>query len=143
MTVDPDSREISINYDGGSIVMSIGNAKSLFGEDSSVLRPTGVETNVSVRQHTRVRVIGGPSKTIEPYQYTYKQWPVGSSSLASGGEPIMMAWEGSEGWWTARMSGSAWELGEFLNSSAPVPVTFKTEAGTPYGPFVMEMPQIG
>ena len=143
MTVDPDSREISINYDGGSIVMSIGNAKSLFGEDSSVLRPTGEAKNVSVSGHSRTRVIGGPSTTISAYTYEYTQWPVGSSSLASGGEPIMMAWEGSDGWWTARMSGSAWELGVFLNSSAPVPVTFKTEAGTPYGPFVMEQPQIG
>ena len=133
MAQDPDAREISINYEGGSIVMTIGNAKSLFGPDSSVLRPTGVETAVSVKKHNRVRVIGGASKSIEPYTYTYTQWPVGSSSLAAGGEPILMAWEGSEGYWTARMTGSAWELGTFLNNTAPKAVTFKTDRGVPYG----------
>ena len=116
--------------------MTVGNAKSLFGEDSSILRPTGVETAVSVKKHNRVRVIGGTSKSIEPYSYTYTQWPVGSSSLAAGGEAIQMAWEGSDGWWTARMTGSAWELGTYLNSVAPKAVTFRTDRGTPYGPFI-------
>lgn len=138
MAQDPDGREISINYEGGSIVMTIGNAKSLFGEDSSVLRPTGVETDVTVKSHNRTRVIGGPSKTIGAFSYTYTQWPVGSSSLAAGGEPIEMAWEGSDGYWTSRMTGSAWELGTFLNATAPVAVTFKTDRGVPYGPFIKE-----
>ena len=63
---------------------------------------------------------------------------MGSSSLAAGGEPIEMAWEGSDGYWTARMTGSAWELGTFLNATAPVAVTFKTDRGVPYGPFIKE-----
>ena len=138
MAQDPDAREISINYEGGSIVMTIGNAKSLFGEDSSVLRPTGVQTDVTVKSHNRTRVIGGASKTVGAFSYTYTQWPVGSSSLAAGGEPIEMAWEGSDGYWTARMTGSAWELGTFLNSTAPKAVTFKTDRGVPYGPFIKE-----
>ena len=143
MTVDPDAREVSINYDGGSLVMTIGNAKSLFGEDSQLLRPTGQSTSVSVSGHTRTRVIGGPVTNVSAYTYTYTQWPIGSSSLASGGEAISMAWEGSEGDWTARMKGSAADLGTFLNNSAPVPVRFKTQRGTPYGPFVMEQPSLG
>ena len=136
MTVDPDSREISINYTGGSIVMTIGNAKDLFGTDSSLLRPTGQSTSVSVSGHTRTRVIGGSPTTVSAYTYTYTQWPVGSSSLASGGEAIMMSWDGSSGWWTARMKGSAADLGTFLNTSSPKAVRFKTERGTPYGPFI-------
>ena len=138
MAQDPDAREISLNYAGGSIVMSVGNAKSLFGEDSSILRPTGVETQVGVKEHNRTRVIGGTTKKIEGYSYTYTQWPVGSSSLAAGGEAIQMQWEGSGGWWTARMTGSAWELGTYLNTVSPKAVTFRTDRGVPYGPFIKE-----
>ena len=57
---------------------------------------------------------------------------------AAGGEAILLRWDGSEGWWTARMTGSAWELGTFLNTSAANAVEFKTENGTPYGPFIIQ-----
>ena len=136
MATDIDAQSVTINYPGGSIEMVIGNAKSLFGEDASFLSPQGVEKTVSVIGHPRIRVIGGPSKQIEPNTYTYTQWPIGSSSNSKGGEAILMRWDGSEGWWTARMSGSAWELGTFLNTSSTKAVTFKTEQGTPYGPFI-------
>jgi hypothetical protein len=136
MATDVDAQSVTINYSGGSIEMVIGNAKDLFGDDASFLSPTGEEKTVSVREHPRTRIIGGPTKTIESNVYTYTQWPVGSSSNAAGGEAIMMRWDGSEGWWTARMSGSAWELGTFLNTSSIKAVTFKTEQGTPYGPFI-------
>lgn len=136
--MDPDAQEISINFAGGSVVMTVGLARAIFGNDSQLLRPAGVETSVSVIGHSRVRVIGGPATTVSAYNYTYTQWPVGSSSLASGGEPIMIRAEGTEGWWSARLKGSAWEFGTFLNSSAPVATVFKTEAGVPYGPFVSE-----
>jgi hypothetical protein len=116
--------------------MVVGNAKSLFGDDAQFLRPTGQEKTVSVKSHTRTRVIGGPSTPVEATTYTYTQWPVGSGGNSAGGEAIMMSWEGSEGWWTARMSGSAWDLGTFLNSAALKAVSFKTENGTPYGPFI-------
>lgn len=138
MSVDPDAREISINYEGGSLVMTIGNAKSLFGDDSELLRPTGEVESVSVSGHQRTRIIGGPTTTIGAYTYTYTQWPVGSSSLASGGQAISMAWEGSNGYWTARLKGSASDLGTFLNNTSPKAVTFKTQRGTPYGPFIKE-----
>ena len=143
MSVDPDAREISINYAGGSLVMTIGNAKSLFGEDSELLRPEGETQSVSVSGHSRTRVIGGPTTNVAAYTYTYTQWPVGSSSLASGGEAISMAWEGSDGFWTARLKGSAADLGTFLNSKSLVPVSFKTQRGTPYGPFIKEGPVNG
>ena len=143
MAVDPDSREIAINYTGGSIVMTIGNAKDLFGDDSSLLRPSGTDTDVSVSGHSRTRIIGGSSTSVAAYTYSYTQWPVGSSSLASGGEAIMLSWEDSEGWWTARMKGSAADLGTFLNTSSPVAVRFKTARGTHYGPFIKETSTVG
>ena len=136
MATDFDAQSVTINYPGGSIEMVIGNAKSLFGDDAAFLSPVGEEKTVSVKSHTRTRVIGGPSTPVEATTYTYTQWPVGSSSNSKGGEAILMRWDGSEGWWTARMTGSAWELGTFLNSSAPTSVEFKTENGTPYGPFI-------
>ena len=136
MATDFDAQSVTINYDGGSIRMVIGNAKDLFGADASFLSPTGEQKTVSVKAHTRTRVIGGSSTPVEANTYTYTQWPVGSSSNSSGGEAILMRWDGSEGWWTARMTGSAWELGTFLNVHSTKPVTFKTEQGTPYGPFV-------
>ena len=138
--MDPDAKEISINFAGGSVVMTVGLARAIFGDDAQILRPTGTEESVSVRGHQRVRVIGQPAITVSAYNYTYTQWPVGSSSLASGGEPIMIRAEGTDGWWTARLKGSAWEFGTFLNNNAPNATVFKTEAGTPYGPFVAETP---
>jgi hypothetical protein len=136
MTLDPDAQLVTINYTGGYIQMPVGNAKSLFGDDPSVLRPAGVETSVSVKSHTRTRVIGGPTTPVAAYQYTYTQWPSKNGAQASGGEAIMMTWEGSEGSWTARMGGSAWELGTFLNERSPVAVSFQTAQGTNYGPFI-------
>ena len=115
--------------------MTVGNAKDLFGEEKYIFRPDGEEKTVSVKSHTRTRVIGGPTTTVEGTSYQYTQWPVGSGGNASGGEAILMRWEGSEGWWTARMSGSAWHLGTFLRAASTKVVSFKTENGTPYGPF--------
>ena len=135
MAVDSDAQGVTINYPGGSIRMAYGNAKSLFGENNPNLSPDGEQKTVSVKAHTRTRVIGGASTPVDATTYTYTQWPVGSGGNSAGGEAILIRWEGSEGWWTARMTGSAWELGSFLNISVPNAVEFKTENGTPYGPF--------
>lgn len=140
MATDFDAQSVTINYPGGSIRMVVGNAKALFGNDPSFLSPVGVEKTVSVKAHTRIRTIGGPSTPVNATTYTYTQWPVGSNGNSAGGEAILMRWEGSEGWWTARMTGSAWELGTFLNSNALKAVGFKTEQGTPYGPFIKAAP---
>jgi len=136
MAKDPDAQLVTINYTGGYIEMPVGNAKSLFGDSPEILRPEGVEKTVGVRTHPRVRIIGEPAKQIESYTYSYTQWPTQAGSQNSGGEAISMTWEGSEGSWTARMGGSAWELGTFLNTKSPKAVTFKTHNGTSYGPFI-------
>ena len=136
MAKDFDASNVTINYEGGSITLPIGNAKSLFGDDGfELLRPQGEDVTVSVKQHTRTRVIGGPTTNVAANTYTYKKWPRSRRSNAAGGTEIVMAWEGSEGSWVARMTGSAAELGTFLNEKAPKAVTFST-AGSNYGPFV-------
>ena len=136
MAFDPDAVLVTLNYEGGSLTMPIGNARSLFGDDGyELLRATPKEVTVGKPEHNRTRVIGQPSTKVRAHTYTYKQWPRSRRSNAAGGEEIIMRWEGSEGSWTARMSGSAWELGVFLNASAPKAVTFST-ASSNYGPFL-------
>lgn len=135
MALDPDALNITINYTGGSITMPVGNAKSLFGDSFDALRPVPEEVDVSVKAHTRTRVIGGASTNVAATTYTYKKWPRSARSNAAGGDEIVMSWEGSEGSWIARMTGSAWELGEFLNTSSPKAVRFST-SGSNYGPFI-------
>ena len=136
MAQDTDALSVTINYTGGSITMPVGNAKSLFGTDGfELLRPQGEDVTVSKKSHSRTRVIGGASTQVQATTYTYKKWPRTRKSNNAGGQEIVMAWEGSDGNWVARMNGSASDLGTFLNNSAPKAVVFST-AGSKYGPFV-------
>lgn len=138
MTQDVDALSVTINYDGGSITLPIGNAKDLFGDDGyNSLRPTGEDVTVSKKSHTRTNVIGGPATNVNATTYTYTKWPRSRRSNSAGGEEIVMQWEGSEGSWVARMTGAAYDLGTFLNTKSPKPVRFST-SGSNYGPFVME-----
>ena len=138
MALDTDAFSVTINYDGGSITMPIGNAKSLFGDDGyELLRPTGKNVTVSKKAHSRTNVIGGPSTNVDGTTYTYTKWPRSRRSNSAAGEEIVMQWEGSEGSWVARMTGAAYDLGTFLNTTAPKPVRFST-TGSNYGPFVRE-----
>lgn len=115
--------------------MTVGNWKDLYGEDSNVFGAAGEPVAVAVKQHTRTRVIGGGSTTVSPFVREYIQWPTNGRSNAAGGTPIVMSWTGSEGEWTARVSGSLWELGTFLQSTSPKSVWFHAKGGKGYGPF--------
>jgi hypothetical protein len=135
MAIDLDAREATINYDGGSLTMTIGNLKDLFGTNSNTFGADGQPKTQGVRGHDRRRVIGGPIRKIEPYTYDFIQWPTNGRQNAAGGEPIVMTWTGSEGSWQARVSGSLWELGVFLQKSCPKSVWFHAKGGEGYGPF--------
>lgn len=135
MAVDLDAGEVTINYNGGSLTMVVGNAKHLFGEGNPLVSGEPVVKTVSVKQHTRTRVIGGPSKSIGVYSYTYNQWPSSGHGQAAGGTPITMKWEGSQGSWQARVTGPLWKLGDFLEQESPKFVWFRALGGKPYGPF--------
>jgi hypothetical protein len=136
MANDPEARKIPINFEGGTVVMTIGMARNLFSDDPQYISPVGKDKDVTVKNHTRTRVIGGPSAPVAGYSYSYKQWPALPGGNSSGGEAIMMSWDGSDGWWTARLHGSAHDFGTFLNETSPAAVLFKTERGTTYGPFL-------
>ena len=140
MAADNDARRIPLNYTGGSLEMAIGNAKDLFGDNYEQLASTAVPTTVSVKAHSRVRVIGQPATQVTAYTYEYQKWPTSEAGLAQGGTVIFMRWEGSEGDWQARVSGSMAALSTFLSESSPKPVSFRTERGTKYGPFIATTP---
>jgi hypothetical protein len=135
MAQDLDARETTINYDGGSLTMTIGNLKDLYGTDTNVFGADGQPMTVSVKGHPRVRVIGGPTTTIAPTVREYIQWPTNDRSPAAGGTAIMMSWTSSEGEWGARVSGPLWKLGSFLQSTSTKSVWFHAVGGKGYGPF--------
>ena len=135
MATDRDAAQITLNYTGGSLTMTIGNAKDLFGEDNSLLEAEGEEISSEVPEHNRVRVIGEDPIKVKRHTRDYIQWPVSQANNAAGGKLIYMRWSGSDGSWAARATGSMSALGTFLNAGAAKPVTFRTARGTKYGPF--------
>lgn len=135
MAGDMNARRLTINYDGGSLEMAVGNIKSLFADNLISDFTKGVEETVTVKGHERVRVIGGPKTTVASNTYTYTQFPSSGNSQAAGGEEVLFSWEGSEGWWTGRVNGPLWKLAEYLNSTVPFPAFFKAKGGRTYGPF--------
>ena len=139
MAQDVDAQDITINYEGGSITMAIGNAKSLFGDDYDDIVGNPETVTTAVKSHQRVRVIGGGSSTVSAHNRTYQQWPTSQANNAAAGKQIMIQWDGSEGSWVARVTGAMADLGTYLRTAAPKVVTFRTSRGTKYGPFVKEI----
>ena len=134
MAVEPDAQDITVNYPGGSITMAVGNAKKVFG-DAGLIPGTNPETkSVSVKSHSRVRVIGGPSTSVGSYNYSIKQWPTSSSGNAKGGNVVMIRFTDSDGWWTTRVTGSMAALMDFMMDAQATTVEFRTQRGTKYGP---------
>ena len=139
MSQDMDARQITLNYEGGSLTMSVGNAKSIFGDTFSGLDPGPEQQSVSVKSHSRVRVIGQPAKTVAGYTYEYQQWPTSTSSNAAAGTVILMDWQDSNGSFTARVSGSMAAAASFFQGNAVQIVQFRTQRGTKYGPFAKSL----
>ena len=135
MATDPNARRVSINYDGGSVVMTVGNMIDLFGEDTNAFGADGQPVSHSVKAHTRTRVIGGGTTNVEAHTRDFIQWPTNARDAAAGGEEVVMEWTGSEGPWVARVSGPLWKLGTFLQQNSPKSVWFHAKGGKGYGPF--------
>ena len=135
MAEDLDARLIRLNYEDGSVEMATGNAKDIFGEDFDGLDPGPKSVSVSVKSHSRTRVIGGDKTSVGSYNYTYKQWPTSSASNAAAGTVILMTWQGSNGAFTARVSGSMSDAANFFKEKTKKVLSFRTERGTEYGPF--------
>ena len=133
--MDVDAQELKLKYAGGSLAMPLGNMRSLFGDGSNLLLQDGESYSGTVKAHNRVRVIGGASTAVNSHSRDFTKWPTSQASNSAAGRKCMMRWTGSEGWWTARYTGSAAALGDFLKDNAAQPVEFTTSRGTQYGPY--------
>ena len=135
MPFDPNAGKQTINYSGGSLTMSLGALQSLFPAGLDALTSQGENKSVTVSSHQRTRVIGGDATAVSGHTYSYMQWPTSESGQAAGGSVVYMQWTGSEGEWTARVTGSFADLGLFLSDQTSSGVTFVSQRGTKYGPF--------
>ena len=135
MANDPKARDVTLNYAGGSLTMSRGALEDLFGADATVLTPVPDTKQVTVKSHSRVRVIGEPASNITGFSYELTQWPTSQANNAAAGEVVLLSWDGSDGDWTGRVTGSMSALGIWLVDTSTKAVVFRTERGTKYGPF--------
>ena len=135
MADDPKAKQFTLNYAGGSITSTVGVFESLFGTDSEILNPVPETETVTVKKHFRTRIIGQPATEVQGYSYENIQWPTSQAGNAAAGKLILIDWEGSEGDWTAMVSGSFAGLGVFLSANSPKTVKFRSERGTKYGPY--------
>jgi hypothetical protein len=136
MALDTKARKVALNYEGGTLTATIGLLEAIFGPDLIGAGSAVTTSTVSVGGHTRVRVIGGPGKTVSGYNYARKKYPIAVSGGAAGGEPIALLVNGK--YWTARLSGSHQEFADFLQSASiklSAPLFWRSERGTQYGPF--------
>ena len=115
--------------------MSIGNLKSLFGENYELLTSTPTDVSTSVSSHQRTRVIGGSASTVSAHSREYKGWPTSQANGAAAGKKVLISWEGSSGQWTARVTGAMADFADFLDANTSQVVVFRTSRGTKYGPF--------
>ena len=135
MADDPKAKSLTVNYTDGSLTMSVGTLESLFGADAEILTPVPETETVTVKSHSRTRVIGQPASNVTGYSYENIQWPTSQANNAAAGEACLFAWEGSDGDWTGRVTGALSALGVFLAANSTKTVVFRSERGTKYGPF--------
>lgn len=129
---DPDARKFSVSWDGGYLTATVGLMKALYGDDWEQKVGAGAAQTISVKAHTRQRVIGGPSKSVAGHTYSIIKYPRKVRGGAAGGQPIRILIGGS--FWTARLGGSVQDFKAFLSGtgSPAAAFTFVTEKGGEY-----------
>jgi hypothetical protein len=136
MALDPKARKVALNYPGGSLTATQGLLEAVFGPNLTGAGDSVTTSTVSVSGHSRVRVIGGASKTVGAFNYSRKKYPTAVNGGAAGGEPIALLVNGK--YWTARLSGSHQEFADFLSGASfflDGALFWRSEKGTQYGPF--------
>jgi len=134
MALDPKARDVTINYDGGYCNMTRGLAEFMFGTDFAPLAVAPKPETVSVKAHSRTRVIGQPSTNVAAHTYTYDKYPTSTSELAEGGQPVMVN-IGEDSDWTVRVGGPLYAFVDFLDQKVQLDAVFVTsQRGTKYGP---------
>lgn len=132
MATDRKARKFSLTWDGGYLTTTVGLLEALYGQDFMQKVGAGKAKTISVKGHTRTRVIGGPAKTIGSYDYSMVKYPRTVSGGAAGGQPIQIEHGGA--WWTARLGGSVQDFKAFLTGTGKpdTAFTFMTEKGGVY-----------
>ena len=135
MAVDQNARRITIGFPGGSLSASRGLLTTLFGASLVNSSQSGTES-VSVKAHSRVRVIGSAATSVSANNYNRTKYPSGRSNGGAGGEAIRLFVAGD--WWTARLTGSHQDFNSWLEDStwgSGATAMWRSEKGTTYGPF--------
>lgn len=135
MSGDINAKRVLINYQGGSFEMALGNLKGLLGEELTSDATKGVETTTSVKGHNRTRVIGGTTKAISAYSYTWLKFPGSANGQSAGGEEVAVWWDGSDGKWISRVAGPLWRFSDYLSKTSTKNVWFKNAGGKTFGPY--------
>ena len=95
--------------------------------DADILTPVPETETVTVKSHSRVRVIGQPASNVTGYSYENIQWPTSQANNAAAGEAVLFSWDGSDGNWTGRVTGALSALGVFLAANSTKTVVFRSE----------------
>lgn len=132
MAVDPKARRFSLTWNGGYLTATVGLLEMLYGQDFAEKVGAGQAKNISVKGHSRRRMIGGPSKTVGAYAYNVIDYPRRVNGGAAGGQPIRIEYDGD--WWSARLGGSVQDFKAFLggNGKPLRAFQFLTEKGGLY-----------
>lgn len=139
MAVDAKARKLTLSFKGGSVRGPVGLLEAVFGDQKIDAAMQGEEQTVTVKGHTRIRVIGQPGKSIAANTYTRTRYPSGHAGGPAGGEPIRILANGD--WWTLRLTGNHESFNEFLgglidaDDAGSNSIYWKSEKGTSYGPF--------
>ena len=133
-------RSATINFSGGYIEAAYGNLIQTFADLTST-GSTGTRS-VTRKSHPRVNTIGGTPTQVAETTYTQSIIPRRNSSGAAGGQPITV--NTPVGSYTARLGGNIEDFVAWVGDSIYVKVidtmTFASERGATYGPFVNPMP---
>jgi hypothetical protein len=130
------SKERSIAFNGGTLTAAYGNLIQTFSLDTIGFSCNPPTKNVTVRETTVTRVIGGASSPRTAYQYTKKQFNKKNSSLSAAGYPVRVVT--SVGEYTARLTGSMEALATFMCDNGAAlydSVYIYSPRGAEYGPF--------
>jgi hypothetical protein len=132
MAADDKARKFSLTWDGGYLTATRGLLEALYGPDFMKTVGAGKAKTISVKGHSRVRVIGQPAKTIGAYSYAEIDYPRKMKGGAAGGQQIAINY--GNAWWSARLGGSIQDFKAFLaGTGKPVtPFTFASEKGGEY-----------
>jgi hypothetical protein len=135
MATDLLSRQVTFNYAEGAATMTRGLADRIFGLEWRIGSGNPTNKSVTVKSHSRKRIIGQPAKNVAGYSFTLKRYPTMDAQQAAGGQAVLIQLsDGDE--WTVRVSGPmsafcAWFAGKITATN----VTVRSQKGTKYGPF--------